>query len=159
MGGMRFQMQLIILAIFLQYFHASARNTVVGVDYFGVGNSVAVQYISPTGGDKVVIALLDNVGNRLINLGIRYYENVLVLNSLIGGNWGKAVRPKGFDFTAGTATIVSVTALEEEFEVLQDGRVIGSLPYRYIPVNSVMSAAYLPGTGHPRLEGIAILEA
>ena len=56
----------------------------LGVDYFDVGNSVAVEYISLTGGDKVVIALLDNVGNRLINLGIRYYENVLVLNSLIG---------------------------------------------------------------------------
>ena len=160
------RMQVMMLAAFLQFFSASAfahqdiatreanDNAVIEVYDFDVGNSVTIDYVAPTG-DKVVLVLNDNIGNNLLIIGIDYSANSLVLNTMINGGFGSAIRPRGFDFTRGAPTSVTVRASEQKFEVFQDGDVIGSMTYR-APVSSVNGVGFKPGNGNPTLQTIAI---
>lgn len=121
---------------------------------FNVGNSVTVKFISPSG-NKIKIILADDSSNLVLNIGLRYYENVLVLNHFTNGSWGSEQRPSGFDFAQGVETSVTVKAEDGYFVILQGTNKLAQFNYR-LPVGTITKVGLDLGTGSPTLLSIGV---
>ena len=106
------------------------------MDRFGVGSVVYFTYTAPSDRTRRLFNLMSRQGDIILRFAARYEEvsddkpciskarcllcfskNVLVLNSLLGGQWAKEDRHRHFPMTPGVKMVITVLALPDGFEV------------------------------------------
>ena len=108
---------------------------------FGKDYAVFLQYLAPDYGRVILDLENSGTGNVIYHSSMRYAgctrgiyreSNVLVMNSLLNGEWGKVERPiaKGFPFNSSEEISITVTATETAYKFsVQSG--ISTFTYHY----------------------------
>lgn len=105
------------------------------VNKFGKDYAVHLQYLAPDYGRVILDLYNSDTGDVVQHSNIRYSgcglyreSNVLVLNSLLDGEWGKVERPRGFPFLPSQETSLIVSATEDAFIILSQS---GGFTFKY----------------------------
>ena len=154
-GNKHALMQVIILVFFSTSVLGYGDPATVRFDDFDVGNSVTFTFTAPTAaGGVIFIRLIDDVGDFVVHIAIRYDLKYFNINNYVGGQWGReGSRLQGFDYTLGAHTSVTVKALEDSFEIFQNEESLGKMAYGPQPCTA-KSAAFIPGGGSIQSIGV-----
>ena len=105
------------------------------VNKFGKDYAVRLHYLAPDYGRVILDLYNSDTGDVVQHSNVRYSgcglyreSNVLVLNSLLDGEWGKVERPRGFPFLPSQETSFIVTATENAFMILSQS---GGFTFKY----------------------------
>ena len=105
------------------------------VKTFGRDYAIHLQYLAPDYGRVILDLYNSDTGDVVQHSNIRYSgcglyreSNVIVLNSLLDGEWGKVERPRGFPFHPGQETSYIVTTTEDAYVILSQS---GGLTFKY----------------------------
>ncbi len=111
----------------------------VEISYLTGGVEVYVEYTTPQTG-RIAIALLEDEENAPFYMDIRYkwykaghwFNNLVVLTTLVNNKWQTDERPGGFPFDSGYRTNVRIvpSAAEKAYKIYAGGRNIFNFKYR-----------------------------
>ena len=129
----------------------SANPDYIELESFDVGQCVKVSYTAPPSGRTTVNLEAAN-GTIVLHADYRKkwgsnpstgkpWNNVLILNSQIGGSWGKEQNVKKLFTTPGTEMAWKICAKDSEFRIVLNRKEIATYAYR-TPVNTVKKVLY-----------------
>lgn len=111
---------------------------------FRPGMAIEAKFLTPSEG-TVVLDLFTGDDARALHLSCRWGERALVLNSHMGGSWGREERPGGFEFSSGVVATLRVEAEHGHFNVLQNGKLLHKFNHR-LPVHKVKKISWTDST-------------
>ena len=112
----------------------------IEVPSFAIGQCVKVNYTAPSTGrttvqlsaaDDAVVLSVDyrKHWNGNLNTG-QPWQNIVVLNSLIGGEFGKEQHVEGIETTSGSLMAWRICAKDKEFSIILNHKEIATYAYR-----------------------------
>ena len=118
---------------------------------FNVGNCIEALYTAPTTG-KTTLQLL--AGNNTVVLTVDYrkywgrnpstgkpWQNILILNSKLGGRWGTEQRVEDLQTTPGTILAWKICARDADFSINLNCKELTRYAYR-TPVNTTSTVMF-----------------
>ena len=113
---------------------------------FNIGKCIEALYTAPTTG-KTTFQLRAGDGTIVLTVDYRKYwgrkpfQNVLILNSNIGGRWGTAQRVEDIETTPGTVLAWNICARDADFSINLNGEELTTYTYR-TPVNTTSTVMF-----------------
>ena len=116
------------------------------VESFAVGQCVEVDYTAPTTG-RTTVQLSAAAGTIVLTADYRKkwggnpstgkpWTNILILNSKIGGKFGKEQHVEGIETTPGSLMAWRICAKDKDFSIVLNGKELTTYAYR-TPVTTV----------------------
>ena len=113
---------------------------------FVVGQCIEAAYTAPTTGTSTV-NLVASDGTIVLHVNYRKHagsnpstgqpwQNILILNSKIGGSWGTEQHVENVETTPGTVLDWQICAGDADFSIVLNNKDLATYPYR-TPVNTV----------------------
>ena len=108
--------------------------------------AVEARFIVPEVNTHVSFNLIKDEQNYMIHGSFRWDQNILILNSKLGGQWQQRVTVSDVCFKPGDDIAVRYEAQDEYFLVLVNQKELNQFKYRQ-PLSDIKIAKTIPGEG------------